>query len=135
VPLDEIAACYGEEHAQAAAQVVGSFFGKIARGVQSAAKMIPGGSMALKLATGPLGKKLIQFIPGVGPIASTALDLAPGALKAMQRGGSPARGAPAARGAGTPASPVVPAPGPTNPFPSVEAFARQGKLCIPATWE
>ena len=129
VPLDQIAACYGHEHAVAAQQVIGSFFGKLAKGVKSAASLVPGGSMALKLATGPLGKKLIQFVPGVGPIASTALDLAPGVLKAMQKGG----GSP--RGAGTPASPMVPPAGDKNPFPSVEAFARQGKLCIPATWE
>lgn len=131
VPLDEVAACYGDEHAIAAEQVIGSFFGKLANVAKQGLSFVPGGSAALKLATGPLGSKLIQFIPGVGPIASTALDLAKGPLaSALSRGGAPAR-----QGAGTPSSPIVPPQGPHNPFPSVEKFAREGRICIPATWE
>jgi hypothetical protein len=58
---DELAAVYGEEHADAAQQVVGSFFGSIAKGFKSLA---------------PIISKGVQFIPGVGPIASSALDMA-----------------------------------------------------------
>jgi hypothetical protein len=112
VPLDEVAACYGDEHARAAQEVIGSFFGKVA-----------------KFATGPIASKLVSFVPGVGPLASSALDVARGAASALSKGGAPARGK------GTPESPMVPPAGPRNPFPSVEAFARQGRICIPATWE
>ena len=126
IPLEEIAACYGDEHAEAARQFVGAFgfVKKLAKG-------------ALKAM--PMASKLIQFVPGIGPIASSALDITAKAAKMAQRGGggraAPALAAPAARGAGTPESPMVPPPGPKNPFPSVESFARQGRLCIPATWE
>jgi hypothetical protein len=121
--IRDIAARYGEQHALAAAEVVGSFFGKIAKGASSFVKKVPGAGMALKLATSPLGKKAISFIPGIGPVASTALSILP-------KGGGGARpAAPAAR-----AAPTVQAQ-PMNPFPSVEAYARQGRLCIPATWE
>jgi hypothetical protein len=123
----DVATLYGVEHALAGCEVVGSFFGKIAKGASSLAKVVPGGSLALKLASGPLGKKALQFIPGIGPIASSALELAPGALKALQKGG----GAAPSRGA----VPAAAAAQPMNPFPSVEAYARQGRLCIPATWE
>jgi hypothetical protein len=133
----DIAARYGEQHAIAACEVVGSFFGKLAKGAGSLVKMVPGAGAALKLATGPLGKKLIQFIPGVGPIASSALELAPGALSMLKKGkgAAPARaaqGAAPARAAQPVQSAIVK---PMNPFPSVEAYARQGRLCIPATWE
>lgn len=123
IPLDEIAACYGDEHAEAARQFVGAFsFKKLAKG-------------ALKAV--PMASKLVKFVPGIGPIASTALDITAKAAKGLSRGGSRPQAAPQAapRGEGTPESPIVPPPSPTNPFPSVEAFARQGRICIPATWE
>ena len=127
VPFDEIAECYGDEHAAAAREFVGAFgfVKKLAKG-------------ALKAM--PMASKLVQFIPGIGPVASSALDITAKAAKALQKrggGGGGGGGAPARtpRGAGTPSSPVIPEPGPRNPFPSVEAFARQGRLCIPATWE
>jgi hypothetical protein len=58
-----LASVYGPEHAAAAQQVVGSFFGNIAKGLGKVAKF-----------AAPLVSKGLQFVPGVGPIASTALD-------------------------------------------------------------
>jgi hypothetical protein len=126
MPLDEIAELYGNTHAQAAGEVLDGFsFKKLAKGALKT---------GLKFA--PMASKLVQFVPGVGPIASSALDIAAKGAQALSKG-RPAAGRPSpiARGQGTPQSPAVPAPGPNNPFPSVEAFARQGRLCIPATWE
>jgi hypothetical protein len=51
---------YGYENAIAAQQVVGSFFGKLGRFVKKSAM--------------PLLSKGLAFIPGVGPVASMALD-------------------------------------------------------------
>lgn len=116
VDLREVADMYGEGHAIAAAEVVGSFFGKLAKGAGSLAKG------ALKIAASPIGKKAISFIPGVGPVASAALSRAPSG----GGGGNKKAGQPA------PAKVIAQ---PMNPFPSVESYARQGRLCIPATWE
>jgi len=126
MPLDEIASLYGDAHAQAAGEVLDGFsFKKLAKGALKT---------GLKFA--PMASKLVQFVPGVGPIASSALDIAAKGAQALSKGRpAAARPSPIARGAGTPQSPAVPAPGPKNPFPSVEAYARQGRLCIPATWE
>lgn len=139
MPLHEIAELYGAQHAQAAGEVLAGFdikkFGK------SALKT------GLKFA--PMASKLVQFVPGIGPVASSALDIAAkGAQMALtasdisaakkQAARAAARAAqpsPIAYGAATPTSPAVPAAGPLNPFPSVESYARQGRICIPATWE
>ena len=59
--LRELARAYGPEHAQAAAQVVGSFWTGLAKAAHSAM---------------PFASKAVQFVPGVGPVASTAIDLA-----------------------------------------------------------
>lgn len=125
IPFDEIAACYGEEHAEAAKQVVGAFgfIKKAAKGALSVAKK--------------LGPTALKFVPG-GAAASLALDAAKAAKGlTSKRGGSSA--APAQRqqpqGAATPESPAIPPEGPGNPFPSVEAWARTGKLCLPCTFE
>jgi hypothetical protein len=132
VDIRDVADTYGREHAIAAAQVVGSFFGKIAKGASSLVKVVPGASTALKLAQTGLGKRAISFMPGIGPIASTALDILP-------KGGGGARAPAPARAATPAAAPAQAAQAvtaqPMNPFPSVEAYARQGRLCIPATWE
>lgn len=63
--LDELAELYGEDNAEAAAQVVGSFFGKLAHGISNAAK----GAMHM-------ASPFAQFIPGVGPLVSKGLDMA-----------------------------------------------------------
>lgn len=121
-PIDEIAGLYGENHARAAKEVIVGFsFGKLAKGALRS---------AIKLA--PIASKAVQFVPGIGPIASSAIDVTTAAAKQIPLD---SKGRPAPRGAGTPESPAVPPPGPRNPFPSVEAFARQGRICIPATWE
>jgi len=81
---NELAEVYGTEHATAAMQVVGSFFSSLAKPFASAARF----------ATGPLGQTALAFIPGVGPVAATALKFASPALRKMlARGGHiPARG-------------------------------------------
>lgn len=58
---DEIAEVYGIDHLEAAEAVVGSFWGGLKNIVKSVA---------------PIASKAISFVPGVGPIASTALDVA-----------------------------------------------------------
>jgi hypothetical protein len=137
----DIADDYGVEHAMAGVEVVGSFFGKLAKGAKSLASVVPGGGLALKLATSPLGKKLVQFIPGVGPVASAALEYGPQALKLAQglaKGGgrgAPPPGTPAAAAAARAAAQPTIQATPMNPFPSVPSYARQGRICIPATWE
>lgn len=125
IPLEQIEELYGRTHAQAAGEVLDGFsFKKLAKGALKA---------GLKMA--PMASKLVQFVPGIGPVASSALDIAAKGASMMQKGGGGSRQSPISRGAATPESPAVPAAGPRNPFPSVEAFARQGRICIPATWE
>lgn len=69
-PYEEIAERYGREHADAAATVVGSFFGKAFRGLKKLAKK----------AVMPLAKTALSFVPG-GNIASMALSAASPLLK------------------------------------------------------
>jgi hypothetical protein len=71
---------YGDEHAQAAAAVVGSFFGSLAKGIaKGAGSVVKAASPMLKMAA-----PLVNFVPGVGPIASMALQHG---LKALPSGG------------------------------------------------
>ena len=94
----ELCRKYGEQHAQAAQQVVGSFFGNIAHAltspITSAAHFIqhPSLSNLTHMATDPFTSALrvaqplaqmaqpfagmMRFIPGVGPVAASALDFA-----------------------------------------------------------
>jgi hypothetical protein len=69
-PFEELEERYGTDHANAAAQVVGSFFGKAFRGIKKLAKK----------AVMPLAKTALSFIPG-GNIASMALSAASPLLK------------------------------------------------------
>jgi len=77
VSYDEVAAVYGEEHAEAARQAVGSFFGK----VRNIAKK------GLRVATAPTrlvtkaAAGVVKHVPGVGPIAAKTLNAANAALK------------------------------------------------------
>lgn len=114
--LDEIANVYGDEHALAAQQIVGGFFG----GLKKLAKKA--------LSAVPIASKLVQFVPGVGPIASTALDVA---ARAIPRGSAPGV-APVA----TTAQPLQYAPG-AGPYShvAVPSHAKMGRLCIPAVFE
>lgn len=99
----ELAEVYGHDHAEAAAAVVGSFFGKIAKGLGKVAK----------IAT-PLASKALNFVPGVGPLASMALDsgLLPNPLSMIPGGGggggggAPAPSSSAPRAYAPPAQPA-----------------------------
>lgn len=115
---DELAGIYGEEHADAAAHLVGSFFGRLKKGARSLARSainpmrmargvvrrVPGigPPMAQAMqATDPMelllrNPQLLSFMPGVGPIASAALMQASPALQRLiQEGGNvPPAGAP-----------------------------------------
>jgi len=104
---DEIADKYGPDAAKAAHHLVGSFWGSIARAVKKVA---------------PVVSKAVSFIPGVGPIASTALDLG---TKLIPSGGGK-------RPAPPPAQPI--APGLAALQSGASPRGRQGQLCIPATF-
>jgi hypothetical protein len=75
VTYEDVAACYGEEHAQAAQQYVGSLW----KGIKKVAK--GAGKVALKAA--PLVSRIVKFIPGVGPLTSEMLDFAVKANKSL----------------------------------------------------
>lgn len=72
VPYEDVAACYGEGHAQAAQQYVGSLWG----GIKKAAKKVAKGAGKVIKKVGPLASRVLRFVPGVGPIASEAIDFA-----------------------------------------------------------
>src|SRR5258706_4366708 len=61
--IAEVAGIYRDEHARAAEHIVNGFFSSLAAGFKAIA---------------PLVSKAVSFVPGVGPIASTAIDLATG---------------------------------------------------------
>ena len=91
---DELVEEYGRQNADAAANVVGSFFGKIFKAVKhvataplSVARAIPGVSQAVKFASGPLGRTALSFVPGVGPVAAMALQAASPAMQSLIRSG------------------------------------------------
>lgn len=113
---EELEGEYGEDHADYAGQVVGSFFGGLTKAFKKVtsspivnplklAERLPGpfGGLARmanpaaildpksflrEAATNPLFKTGLSFIPGVGPIASQALSMAAPALQQMvSRGG------------------------------------------------
>lgn len=69
-PWEEIAADYGEEHANAAAQLVGGFFGKALKKLGKVAKGI----------AKPLAKGALSFVPG-GGLVTTAFNAASPLLK------------------------------------------------------
>lgn len=78
VPLDEIAACYGDDHAEAARQILGgSFFKKIAKVAKK----------GLRVATAPASlitrtaAKAVKIVPGVGPLAAKTLNAANAAMR------------------------------------------------------
>lgn len=87
----ELQSIYGNADADAAVQVVGSFFGKLAKAASKAM---------------PIVSKAVQFVPGVGPIASSALDVAtkliPAGPKAAAQAAQLPAGAAAVRSIATP---------------------------------
>lgn len=79
---DDLAEVYGEDVADETMQVVGGFFKKLGRGLKKVAKG------AIKVATSKFGRGLISMVPGVGPAAAAALDMAGPALnKMISKGG------------------------------------------------
>lgn len=101
---ESVADLYGEDHATAAGQIVGSFFGKLTKGLGRLAKG------ALKVAS-PLIGPALSIIPG-GGIAKAAFDAASPALKGLLSSGrhQPQRAV----------APLTPAPAPSSraaPFP------------------
>lgn len=90
---------YGADAANQAVSVVGSFWGSLANIAKKAI---------------PVVSKAVQFIPGVGPVASTALDVASTLIPEQKRGAPPpSPGLAALQSGGSP---------------------RRGQLCIPATF-
>lgn len=90
---EELADMYGEEHATAAGEVVGSFFGGLGRALKKAATApihlashIPGVKQALRYAM-PLAQQALPFVPGVGPIAAQAFRMASPALQQLLQSG------------------------------------------------
>ena len=83
--FDELAGEYGPDEAHAAMQIVGSFFGGLKKIARKASRLAR-----------PLVSKGLQFVPGAGPLASTAFDAA---TASMSRGHAPQR-APAFPGGG-----------------------------------
>lgn len=90
---------YGFETAEAASAVVGSFFSGLLNTVKKAV---------------PFVSKAVQFVPGVGPVASSALDIAakqlPGAVQHLRT---------------TPVALRAPVP----------HHGHSGRICFPATFE
>jgi hypothetical protein len=82
---EEVAEEYGVDHADAASHVVGSFFGKIFKTVKKVARGVA--APAVKLATGKLGRTALSFVPGVGPVASMALEAASPHLRNLVKSG------------------------------------------------
>lgn len=72
VPYEDVAACYGDEHADAARVFVGSVFKKAWRGVKKGAK----GAVRAAVKVAPVASRVLKFVPGLGPIASEAIDFA-----------------------------------------------------------
>lgn len=97
---EDLADEYGEDHADAAGQIVGSFFGGVFKDLKRAVThpadivrhplntlAIPFGGKHLvrrvlrTKGAMPAISRAVQFVPGVGPVASAALDAATPALK------------------------------------------------------
>ena len=83
VEYDELASVYGEEHARAATELVGSLWGKIKKVAKKAGKIAKKG---LKVATAPASfvtkaaASVVKVVPGVGPIAAKTLNTANAAM-------------------------------------------------------
>jgi hypothetical protein len=70
---EECAEEYGPQHADAASHVVGAFFKKLRRKIKRATRKL---ARPLTRAALSLAPKALQFVPGVGPLASQALQMA-----------------------------------------------------------
>jgi hypothetical protein len=81
---EELAADYGEQHADAVEQILGSWFGKLTKKISRAVKhptrlLKPLATQALPFAA--------SFIPGAGPVAHMALQAASPALQHLIKSG------------------------------------------------
>jgi hypothetical protein len=142
---DELREKWGEEHARAATHVVGSFWSGLSKIVKKVA---------------PFVSKAVSFIPGIGPVAATAIDVAtmfipdpkdpakkiPVAPVALaDAAGNAAKQAMAAvkaqiaPGAPSLAVPGLPGLPPGMPAPAglaaLQQGGRSGRICFPATFE
>ena len=112
----ELAAEYGQDAADAAVHVVGSFFGGLAKMVSHAM---------------PLASTALQFIPGVGPIASKALDIARAHLPFGEQAAHAAAAIPHPdAGLMHPDAASL-----MHPAASMMPHGHSGRLCVPATFE
>lgn len=81
VGFEDLASVYGEEHARAATELVGSIFKKLGKVVKNVAKK------GLRVATAPASlvtkaaASVIKVVPGVGPIAARTLNTANDAMR------------------------------------------------------
>lgn len=73
--MGEAIEIYGYDEAHRAHQVVGSFFSAI----KSLSKVVA-----------PIASKVVQFVPGIGPVASSAIDVATKGLDALSSMRAPA---------------------------------------------
>jgi hypothetical protein len=106
-PWEEIAESYGPEHATAAGEIVGSFFGKAFK--------------KLKKLASPLIKGALSFVPG-GGLAAQAFDMASKGLKASLSKG---KHLPPQQRAALALEPARSAPGPVQRSQSPGAAAAQ----------
>lgn len=158
VEFDEVAAIYGEGHARAAQEAVGSFFKKLGRLAKKGLRVVSApASLITKAAS-----SVVKIVPGIGPIAAKTLNAAnevmkgnpkalaqlakdpalsklvsfvpgvgPIASQALDTANKVFRKAPAPL-----ASPQVLAKFMADPdaFPVVDASADLSRLVIPARW-
>lgn len=86
-PYEELAAVYGEEHAQAASSVVGSFFGSMFKAITAPVRAITHLPIIRNIM--PLAK----FIPGIGPVIDAGTHLIDQAGRALPHPGPAAMAA------------------------------------------
>jgi hypothetical protein len=77
--FDELAGVYGEEHAEAARQIVGSFFGHLFKAITAPVRAITHLPVIRNIM--PLAK----FIPGIGPAVDAGLHLVDAAGRAIPK--------------------------------------------------
>ncbi len=110
----DLAQEYGPDHATAAGQVVGSFFRSLGR-------------MVKRINPVKVLSKAVSFVPGVGPVASMALDAASPALQKLVQSGHhlpPPKAAPP----GMPTYGTPPAAAPLAAHPFAASSAPGGTL-------
>lgn len=140
---EDLADEYGEEDANAAAEIVGSFFGSLKKAIKNPVKAVSRGvrhvvkhptqslytaatlpfggrKVVRKLApiAMPVAQKALPFVPGVGPVAAQALEMASPTLQRM-----------IAHGGYLP--PEARIPSPSAPWGAAAAAPGYGPQCPP----